>query len=291
MPPPDDEFDDDRPRRRRPRRDDDDEDEEDDDGRLRRRRRAKSNNKQVLIIVAVAVGLTVLACGGVAVLLLLPAVMKVREVAGRAQSSNNMKQVGLAAFTHVDMHDSFPAPFAHPDGNPAGVPADPSRRLSWRAALVPYMGLPAPGPIPDPAGEWDSVKNKPFSDTPVMPFSDPAGGTPAASTQTRYRVFTGNGALFDLDQTKKPVKLMDILDGTSNTILSVQAGTTVPWAQCNELPFAPGGPVPPLGMPNGPVFLVGFADGSVRTVRKTVAPAVLDAAITYKGGENLPIPD
>ncbi|OWK42909.1 hypothetical protein FRUB_02506 [Fimbriiglobus ruber] len=69
----------------------------------------------------------------------------------------------------------------------------------------------------------------------------------------------------------------------------VEAAQTVPWAQYNELPFDPNGPLPPFGAPQRDTFLVGMADGSVRTVKKSVSPQVLKGAITANGGERLPL--
>jgi hypothetical protein len=68
----------------------------------------------------------------------------------------------------------------------------------------------------------------------------------------------------------------------------VEAADTVPWAAPKELPYQPGGPLPSLGHPDRSVFLVVMADGSVRTLRKTVSPTVLHALITRNGNENLP---
>ena len=102
-------------------------------------------------------------------------------------------------------------------------------------------------------------------------------------------MFVGPGALFD--GTAKMPKLQEVTDGTSNTVLYVQATQTVPWAKPQELPFGPGVTLPPLGSsPQADGFLVALADGSVRYVKRTISDADLRALITRSGGEVVNIP-
>src|SRR5262249_32469673 len=110
------------------------------------------------------------------------------------------------------------------------------------------------------------------------------GVSKEGETDTYYRVFYNNGALFDL---RKGVKITQILDGTSNTIMVAEASEGVPWSKPDDLEYDPNKPLPKLGKQDPKVFMVAMADGSVRAVSKSITEKTLRAAITRDGGEVL----
>jgi len=100
---------------------------------------------------------------GVLIALLLPAVQSAREAARRAQSSNRIKQSGLALHNYVHAHDVFPPGciVSVTDGNPpkydpwteASEAGAGRHGTSWMLMLLPYM---------EQAGVfdgWDFTKN------------------------------------------------------------------------------------------------------------------------------------
>jgi hypothetical protein len=208
--------------------------------------------------------------------LIVPAVQKTRDAAGRIQSMNNLKQMSLAMINMADSNQGvMPAAAIYSkDGKPL---------LSWRVAILPYIeqeDLYKQFHLDEP---WDSEHNKKLLAKMPKVYLSPYGES--GETMTRYRVLHGPGAAFEgKEGMKYPASFTD---GTSNTILIVEAQDAVPWTKPDELPFDPEKDVPPLGVKDNPYYLVALADGSVRTIQKTISKQTLKAAITRNGGEVL----
>jgi RNA polymerase sigma factor (sigma-70 family) len=80
------------------------------------------------------------------------------------------------------------------------------------------------------------------------------------------------------------IRLVDILDGTSNTLLLVEGESDVPWTKPEDIPYSSAGRVPKLGGLFNDVFHVAFADGSVHAISKQVDEKVLRLMITRADG-------
>ncbi len=222
-------------------------------------------------------GLSSPATGGVLIALLLPAVQAAREAARRAQCTNNLKQLALAMHNYHDANGAFPKPaITDKDGKPL---------LSWRVAILPYIEqqeLYNKFHVDEP---WDSPHNKALIKEMPVTYACPSR-PPTAPGMTTYQGFVGPGAFFE---EGKATGIADITDGTSNTIMFVEAKEAVTWTKPDDLKFDPAAAADEslLGAfsnhPGG--FNSAFADGSVRFIKRTISPIVFKALITRNGGE------
>ena len=203
--------------------------------------------------------------------LLMPSVQKAKAAAERTKKTNNMKQIALAFFNYESTYRKFPG---------AGRPAEGKLGLSWRVHLLPYLDqglLYSQFNLEEP---WDSEHNKALIEK--MPAIFKTDGVNAAG-KTSLHVFTGPGAPFADDQAPG---LASITDGTSNTILMVEAGpdTAAIWTQPGGLDFDPKDPFKALGKLSD-AFRVAMCDGSVRTLQKTISLETLRKLIQSADGE------
>jgi hypothetical protein len=113
-----------------------------------------------------------------------------------------------------------------------------------------------------------------------MPRTYAASGE--AGNTTHYRVFVGNGAVFDYDRS---LEIKQIKDGVSNTVAVVEANDPVPWTKPEELDYNPNGVLPPLGLQRRKGILVLMLDGHVCTVDRDLSPVHWHHAIQYKDGQ------
>jgi hypothetical protein len=210
---------------------------------------------------------------------------KVKQSGARQRSQNNLKQIALAMHSYHDAFRGFP---------PAAL-TDKGKKplLSWRVAILPFIEqaqLYRQFKMDEP---WDSEHNKKL--IPLMPsiYADPRGKTKEAGL-TYYQVFVGPGTVFEPFVRGGPGALTniripnDIPDGTSNTIMAVEAGKPVIWTKPHDLPFDPKQALPPLGglFPDG--FNAALCDGSVRFIRRTVPAEILRLLIIRNDGNVIP---
>jgi len=198
---------------------------------------------------------------------------KVQTAAQRTRSVNNLKMIGLAMHSYHDKFGSFPTAAIHDkDGKPL---------LSWRVAILPFLDqeeLYKQFKLDEP---WDSEHNKKLLERMPKVYA-PVRAQKDKKYDTFYRVFHGEGALFE---GNKRIRLFDVTDGTSNTILVVEAGEAAPWTKPDELAFDASKDLPKLGGLFDGNFNALIADGSVRYFNKSADKGILKKLITRAGGE------
>jgi hypothetical protein len=229
-------------------------------------------------------GPSVGASTGVMVALLLPAVQASREAARRMQSSNHIKQQMLALHNYHDAMGSFPPAYSvDPNGKPL---------LSWRVAILPYVEQQELYKAFHQDEPWDSEHNKRLLESMPAVFRSPnstakPGMTVYLGVGGKQGVLTGPTA-----GGSKGMRMRDITDGTSNTIVLVEASDALAVEWTKPVEWTPDASDPLKGLlgmrPNG--FLAGFADGHTSFIAKTIDPKMLGYLFTYNDGNVVDLP-
>jgi RNA polymerase sigma factor (sigma-70 family) len=192
----------------------------------------------------------------------------------RAQSRLNLKGMALAMHNFHDTMGYFPPPAIYSkDGKPL---------LSWRVAILPYVeqdALYRAFKLDEP---WDSEHNKKLLAQMPKIYAPVGGVKTKVPHSTFYQVFAGKGTAFEPGQK---IRLVDITDGSSNTIMVVDAATPVPWTKPEDLAYVEDQKLPKLGGLFPDVFHAVFCDGQVYTLTKKFDELTMRAVITRAGGE------
>lgn len=227
--------------------------------------------------------------------LLLPAVQAAREAARRSQSTNNLKQIAIAMHNFHDVFNRLPASTYDKDGKPL---------LSWRVHILPFVEAQALYQQFHLDEPWDSEHNKPLIAQMPAAFRNPNFADPE---KTVYLACTGEHALFADGKADKGhaagetaattiggkeaawarlVRFADITDGTSNTIMVVEANPerAVIWSKPDDLHIDANKPLAGLGglRPGG--FNALLCDGSVRFVSSMVNVEMLKRLFNPRDG-------
>ena len=191
---------------------------------------------------------------------------------------NNMKQMIIALMNYHDTRGSYPA---H-----AIYSADGKKPLlSWRVAILPFIEeqeLYNQFHLDEP---WDSEHNKALIEKMPAVFDNP--NLKLSKGKTNYLAVVGKPCIFD--GTKDAKKIQDITDGTSKTIILVEADANraVDWTKPEDLKYDPKNPAAGLGKLRPGGWLAAFADGHIQFISNSIDRQFLNALFTCAGGERI----
>ena len=225
--------------------------------------------------------------------LLLPAVQAAREAARRSACTNNLKQIGLAMLNFEAVHRGVPTAIVDDSGEPL---------LSWRVAILPYLGdeeraLYGEFHLNEP---WDSAHNMPLVDRMPAAFSCPSS-VPEHGLTT-YMGAAGEGMVLHGADRRVAVSnggeaaivpLQSVVDGISKTaiVLETCRQSTAPWTKPIDIIADPEEAVIVLQAGSehaGGLHMVLFLDGSVRAIAADANPSIFASILTKNGGEAVP---
>lgn len=197
-----------------------------------------------------------------------------QKAAARRMKTMPLREIGLAFHNYHDTFNGFPSYCAGKSDDGA------NQGLSWRVHLLPYFGeltLYQEFHLDEP---WDSDHNKTLIER--MPKIFECEDVNKAG-HTSYHVFTGEGTPFG---NEEPIGISSITDGTSNTIMVVQAGPDKAdiWTKPSGLEFNSEDPKAALGK-LAETFLILLCDGAVREISSEIDDATLIRLIQHADGE------
>lgn len=232
-----------------------------------------------MAIAGIVTGICGMFLPGIAILLalLLPAVQAARDAATRTQSLNQMKMITLGFHMYESTSRRLPDDITSDDGKPL---------LSWRVRLLPQLeesGLYSQFKLNEP---WDSPHNLALVQKMPSVFQCPNGNLKPGTTV--YLAPKGKEMILGGMIDGKPVQgmsLSGILDGTSNTILLLEADPdqAVPWTKPADLDVDLKDPLRGLGHLRRGGFLAGFADASTRFISNNVDKELIANCFTPDG--------
>jgi len=207
---------------------------------------------------------------------------KLRQGRARIASINNLEKIAQALNAYAEDHGAYPAPaLLSKSGRPL---------LSWRVLLLPYLGEEELYDRFDLNAAWDAGQNQSIT-YDEMPSVYRHPDSQGWSTETAYHLVIGAGTLFP---RTGPLSPKQVIDGSTKTILVVEARASSIWTEPMDVDLAStGGTINGSngkdfgGLTEGGMCLV-TVDGRGHFLPDTTAAMTVNALATPQGGEPLP---
>ena len=209
-----------------------------------------------------------------------------REAMRRTQCKNDLKQIGLALRNYHDEHHRLlPAVRDEPP-------------LSWRVSILPYLDQARLYAQYDQRLAWDRPPNDAMASQKMSRYVCLSNSRPQDAQGRWFAAYSMPTGASTVGESPTGTTLNDITDGTSNTLLVVEAcGSQIIWTEPRDVDVG----VQPTGVNlngNTPGQSAGWlssyhvggtqvlmADGSVRFLSAQTDPAVLKKLATINDGE------
>ena len=205
-------------------------------------------------------------------------VNSVRAAPLRSNSMQNLRQVGIALNNYVSAMGRFPTQSTNK--------RDSKKGLSWRVAILPYLDENVLYGKFNKNEPWDSPTNIKLLRQMPSVFKSPGGSDEPGITN--YLAVVSDRSI--IVNGKRGSRMQDIRDGTSRTLLVVEADDSeaVEWTKPDDLEWDYDNPAQGLGgiWPGGQ-FLGVFADGHTQRLSVTIGNDGLIGIFTRNGGERV----
>ena len=190
----------------------------------------------------------------------------------RVEAANNIRQNALALHNYASAFGGLPpSVFTHKESG---------KTYSWRIAILPFVERQDLYDRYDFIQEWDSPHN--LEVTSEMPDFFRSDSDDVDSTNTSFFMLTGPGGVLGQEEM---TQFEDMADGSSNTMMLIEAKRQVHWSKPEDILIDPENPLPDFGGFHEGGFNVTMADGSVHFVPENVAENLLRAYFSPAGGE------
>lgn len=199
-------------------------------------------------------------------------IVRATQPPDRARSMNNLRRIAQAMLAYHKEHQTLPPP---------AIGA--KKGLSWRVALLPYLGHKELYDQFHLDEDWNSEHNQAL--LAQMPDVYASEVSLLGNDHTFFVVLTGPQTLFHGGKQS----FSEMKDGASVTMMVVESAPAVPWTAPRDIPYTQQNP-PRLGANLPDVFLAAYADGQVHGMSRNIERSFLHGFVTPNGGELMPPP-